>query len=114
HEGTLFLYTAKTGTPVRLPLPQVVLTELEKLPDPPFWNRTGKITSAVGVWERTLKRLFEIAGIEGGHAHRLRDTFAVELLKKGTPVGGEFLKSRGDGRLIESTAVLLPPVRSKA
>jgi len=69
-----------------LPLPQVVLDELEKLPDPPFWNRTGKITSAVGVWERTLKRLFEIAGIEGGHAHRLRDTFAVELLKKGTPL----------------------------
>ncbi len=93
HEGTLFLYTAKTGTPVMLPLPQLVLDELEKLADPPFWNRTGKITSAVGVWERTLKRLFEIAGIKGGHAHRLRDTFAVELLKKGTP--------------LESVAVLL-------
>jgi integrase len=86
HNGTLFLYTAKTGTPVRVPLPQMVLEELEKLPDPPFWNGTGKLTSAVGVWERTLKRLFEIAGLKGGHAHRFRDTFAVELLKRGTPL----------------------------
>jgi hypothetical protein len=29
------------------------------------------------------------------------------------PVVGEFLKSRGDGRLIESATVPLPPVRSK-
>src|SRR5262245_11631832 len=36
---------------------------------------------------------------------------AAQDLKR---VGGEFLKSRGDGRLIKSTAVLLPPVRSKA
>jgi integrase len=35
REKTLFLYTAKTGTPVMLALPQVVLDELEKLPDPP-------------------------------------------------------------------------------
>jgi hypothetical protein len=29
------------------------------------------------------------------------------------PVHGEFLKSRGDRRLIQSATVLLPPVRSK-
>jgi integrase len=48
-----------------------------------FWNGKGKATSAIGVWERTFKRLFEIAKIPDGHAHRLRDTFAVGLLQQG-------------------------------
>ncbi len=30
-----------------------------------------------------LRRNFRRAGIEGGHAHRFRDTFAVRLLEKG-------------------------------
>jgi integrase/recombinase XerD len=33
-----------------------------------------------------LHTLFEIAEITNGHAHRFRDTFAVELLLKGTPM----------------------------
>jgi integrase len=40
----------------------------------------------VADWQRTLRRLFELAGVEGGHAHRFRDTFAVELLLKGVPI----------------------------
>ena len=36
--------------------------------------------------QRTLRRLFELAGVEGGHAHRFRDTFAVELLLSGVPI----------------------------
>jgi integrase/recombinase XerD len=31
-----------------------------------------------------MKSLFKRAGIPGGHAHRFRDTFAVELLEAGT------------------------------
>jgi integrase len=96
NDGKLFLYTQKTGTPVYLPLPKRVLDALEQLSDYTnrfFWNGQGKVTSVVSVWERTLKRLFEIAHIEGGHAHRFRDTFAVELLKQGVP--------------LESVAVLL-------
>jgi integrase len=83
--GKLFLYTAKTGTPVNVPLPKLVLDAVDELEgcDRFFWNGSGKITSAVGVWERTFKRLFKIAGIEKGHAHRFRDTFAVELLLSG-------------------------------
>jgi integrase/recombinase XerD len=40
----------------------------------------------VGVWQQSLQTLFSIAGVSGGHAHRLRDTFAVELLLTGVPL----------------------------
>ena len=33
-----------------------------------------------------LHSLFQLAGVKGGHAHRCRDTFAVELLLKGVPI----------------------------
>jgi integrase len=36
--------------------------------------------------QRRLKTLFGFAGIEGGHAHRFRDTFACELLLTGLPI----------------------------
>ncbi len=42
--------------------------------------------SAVGDWQRTLGRLFKLTGILRGHAHRFRDTFAVELLLAGVPL----------------------------
>ncbi len=34
-------------------------------------------------WQRTLRRLFGLAGVEGGHALRFRDTFAVEFSQDG-------------------------------
>jgi hypothetical protein len=37
-------------------------------------------------WQRSLRNLFALAGIENGHAHRFRDTFAVELLLTGTSI----------------------------
>ena len=45
-DGKLFLRTAKTGTPVWLPLKEEVIEELEKLETHPtyfFWNGEGKI-----------------------------------------------------------------------
>lgn len=85
--GKLFLYTAKTGTPVFCPLPEFVLMALEAVPKVSerhfFWTGESKVTSATGDWQRTLKGVFKEAGIPDGHAHRFRDTFAVELLKAG-------------------------------
>jgi integrase/recombinase XerD len=83
RDGRLSLYTQKTGQPVWMPLPAPVLEALAPLPARPFWSGECEPKSAVGDWQRTLARLFKIAGILGGHAHRFRDTFAVRLLSRG-------------------------------
>jgi integrase len=86
----LFLYTAKTTTPVYVPLPPFVLTALAAVPKISeqyfFWSGESKIDSATGDWQRALKGVFKEAKIPDGHAHRFRDTFAVELLTAGVPM----------------------------
>jgi integrase len=83
----LFLYTQKTGVPVRCVLPDFVMRELEAAPKSSegyfFWTGRSKLHSAVGKWQRRLQRLFKIAG---GHAHRFRDTFSISLLQAGVPL----------------------------
>jgi integrase len=75
---------------VRCVLPDCVLRELEAAPRSSngyfFWTGKSKLHSAIGKWQRRLQVLFALAGVEGGHAHRFRDTFAVELLLKGVPL----------------------------
>jgi integrase/recombinase XerD len=51
-----------------------------------FWTGASKPKSTVGNWQRALKRLFVLAEVPTGHAHRLRDTFAIELLLAGMPM----------------------------
>ncbi len=86
----LFLYTAKTGTPVWCPLPPFVVMALEAVQNASsdffFWTGASKFETVVGDWQRALRKLFKLAGILGGHAHRFRDTFAVELLLAGVPL----------------------------
>jgi len=86
----LLLYTAKTGTPVYCPLPDFVIQALDAAPQTNqrhfFWSGESKVKSAVGDWQRSLSRLFKLAGVANGHAHRFRDTFAVELLLAGVPL----------------------------
>jgi len=86
----LFLYTQKTGVPVYNPPPSFVVEALEACPrkSERFWFGTGvgsKDTLA-GNWRRTFRRLCQIAGVRGGHPHRFRDTFAVELLLARVPM----------------------------
>lgn len=86
----VFLFTQKTGIPVYLPLPDFVLEALDQVPEISrryyFWRGDSKLAGAVGGWQRTLQHVFKTAGIYNGHAHRFRDTFAVELLLSGVPL----------------------------
>lgn len=51
-----------------------------------FWTGNGLPKTAVADWQRTLRKLFDLAEVKNGHAHRFRDTFAVELLLSGVPI----------------------------
>jgi integrase len=48
-----------------------------------FWTGLSTVHTATGLWQRTLKKLFQLANVPGGHADRYRDTFAVEFLLSG-------------------------------
>jgi integrase/recombinase XerD len=89
-DGKLFLHTAKTGQHVEVPLPPFVIAELERVPKKSakywFWSGTSTLETARKDWSEALADLFKAAGIQGGHAHRFRDTFAVEFLKAGKPM----------------------------
>lgn len=89
-DNRLFLYTAKTGTPVNVLLPEFVTATLNATPPVNdryyFWTGIGKLHTAVKVWETRLRRVFILAGLPDGHAHRFRDTFAVEMLLAGKPI----------------------------
>ena len=88
----VFLYMQKTGEPVQVLLPDFVVKCLQTTPLKTakyfFWSGAGMLDSAVRSWQARLKRLFEFAGVSRGHAHRFRDTFAVELLLAGVPIEG--------------------------
>ncbi len=86
----LFLYTQKTGVAVSTVLPDFVVRALDAMPravgDYFFWSGSGQLESAVRSWQTRLRKLFELAKVPNGHAHRFRDTFAVELLLGGVPL----------------------------
>ena len=83
----------KTGTHVSVPLPPAVAKEvlavLNGHPRYGFWTGNGLEQSAVTNWQHDLRTLFKDAGITSAGnmlSHRLRDTFAVDLLQKGIPM----------------------------
>jgi len=86
----LFLYTAKTGTPVYTKLPSFVVDELDRCPrlSPSYWFWTGNGSKEAlsENYRRVFREVAKDAGVKGAHPHRFRDTFAVELLLAGVPI----------------------------
>jgi integrase/recombinase XerD len=68
-------------------LPNDVATELRTAPrtNPKyfFWTGNSRITSLTAKWRAKIADVFVQAKIEGGHTHRFRDTFSVDLLQAG-------------------------------
>lgn len=97
HDKTAALYSIvtsrqKIGTHVSVPIPPDVAQEILAVangnPVYVFWSGKGDEESATKNWAKYLARLFDDAKITSGHmrSHRLRDTFAVELLQNGVPL----------------------------
>ena len=87
--GELVLNRAKSGELVTVLLPDVVLAALEALPAAGrhyFWTGVSKPVTAAKFWRRQLRSVADEAGVSGFHPHRLRDTFAVELLLDGVMI----------------------------
>lgn len=90
--NSIFLYTHKTGVPVYVPIPPYVAEALREQaalnPNPGyfFWTGQSQVKCVTVLWQRSLGTLFKKAGVENGHAHRYRDTFAVSLLLAGVSI----------------------------
>ncbi len=85
----LFLRQAKTKHPVLVPLPKKVIAALDACEEGNahfFYAGVGTSKSCITEWQRRLKNVYVMAGVEDGHSHRLRDTFAVSPLDSGVPL----------------------------
>jgi len=84
----------KTGTNVSVPIPLAVAHEILSVTNDNaqyfFWSGIGNEDSIVKNWSKYyIAPVFKAAGLaEEGFmkAHRLRDTFAVDMLEKGVPL----------------------------
>ena len=87
----LYLYTQKSGTHVFVPLPPFVMNLVRAIkPKHDEYLFTGpesvRMETASDLWRRKLATVFKAAKVPGGHPHRFRHTFAVELLKNAVPM----------------------------
>jgi integrase/recombinase XerD len=95
-KGVYRIVTArqKTGTHVSVPIPADVAKEVLAVANGNeryvFWTGEGAPETIAKTWaNRYVRPIFEAANIPcEGHmlSHRLRDTFAVDLLEKGVPL----------------------------
>jgi integrase len=87
----IHLYTAKNGTPVRLPIQRELQAALDALPAPRgeadsryfFWSGHGSARSMVRDATRTLAAVFAASSVPAACAHRFRHTLATEILERG-------------------------------
>jgi integrase/recombinase XerD len=104
-QGRLFLYTAKTGAPVWLPLPEHVIAALGSCPNGSqeffFYTGEGKRSTAVTNWRDDLARLFKRAGIVHAHPHRFRHTLAASLLEQGVPLSEVAMVLGNSAKVVE-------------
>jgi integrase len=89
-KGRLFIRQEKTGHPVMVPLPKLVLNALKACDEGNpcyFWPGIGKLKTAITEWQDRVKKMLTIAGVPDGgirgKSHRFRDSFAVDLLSRG-------------------------------
>ncbi len=89
HGENLALYTQKTGSWVEMPLPGWLLLRLSRIEpkDDGYLfvaaSASKRLETVTDLWRRKIAKVFKAAGIVGGHPHRFRHTFAVDLLAKG-------------------------------
>lgn len=82
----LHLRTAKTKTPVLIPVQPEIVEAIEALPGRyPFWSGDSLPENCSSVWQEAYRKLFKHAGIPG-HPHRFRHTFAKNLLVNEVPL----------------------------
>jgi integrase/recombinase XerD len=72
-----------------MPLPEVAVDALGEINASGsqyyFWTGNGLRKSAVADWQRSLRRVFKEANLQG-NPHMFRHTFATDLLTKGVPI----------------------------
>jgi integrase len=88
QDGRIFLGTQKTGAKVYVPVPDALVAALGQVGNTGeyfFWTGNGLLKSAVADWQRTLRKLFSLAGVDG-NPHMFRHTFATTLLTNGVPI----------------------------
>jgi len=84
QDGKLFIYQAKTGQPVWVPLPPDLVQDLGKLTLVGGYYFAVESEKPESIAEYYRKKIHKIQ--DGFHAHRFRDTFAVNLLQAGVPL----------------------------
>ena len=86
---TLNLRRAKSGELVLCELPARVAIEIEAVAPGrkhPFWTGRSRPSTVANYWRARLATVAKRAGVEKFHTHRLRDTFAVNLLTSGVAI----------------------------
>ena len=86
----LTLRRAKSGELVMVPLHSLAIEALGQIAQPNrahfFWTANSHPVTATKYWRARLQLVARGAGVEDFKPHRLRDTFAVELLLANVPM----------------------------